>query len=175
MDQIWLRKIVRELAANKSRTALTVLSIAVGLFAVSLTFRTQAILSRNVLDAYAATLPAAIVVQVQPVDPQLAATLRSIPGVRSVQSLQHISARARIGATWRALALWGVDDMTRMQVSRLSPDSGAWPAPRRAMLFERSYMEQVGVQLGASLPIELEDGSQSHLSVAGSARDLGAV
>jgi putative ABC transport system permease protein len=175
MDQIWLRKIVRELAANKSRTALTVLSIAVGLFAVSLTFRTQAILSRNVLGAYAATVPAAIVVQVQPVDPRLAATLRSVPGVRSVQGLQHISARARIGATWRALALWGVDDMTRMQVSRLSPDSGAWPAPRRAMLFERSYIEQVGVKLGASLPIELEDGSQSQLSVAGSARDLGAV
>src|SRR5438034_1318580 len=49
MDQIWWRKIVREIVAQRSRTALTVLSIAVGLFAVSLTFRTQAILSRNVL------------------------------------------------------------------------------------------------------------------------------
>src|SRR5881396_2445431 len=119
MHQVRLRKIVRELAANRSRTALTVLSIAVGLFAVSLTFRTQAILSRNVLDSYTPTVPAAIVVQVLPVDPQLATTIRNVPGVRSVEGLSHISARVKIGATWRALALWGVDDMTRMHVNRL--------------------------------------------------------
>jgi putative ABC transport system permease protein len=175
MDQIWLRKIVRELAANRSRTALTVLSIAVGLFAVSLTFRTQAILSRNVLDSYTPTVPAAIVVQVLPVDPQLATTIRNVPGVRSVEGLSHISARVKIGTTWRALALWGVDDMTRMQVNRLSRGSGAWPAPRHAMLFERSYMDGVGVRIGDSLLIELEDSRQRQLSVAGSAQDLSVI
>src|SRR5689334_18723229 len=107
MDQVWLRKIGRELAAQRSRTALTVLSIAVGLFAVSLTFRTQAILSHNVLDAYATTSPAAIVVQVLPADQQLATTIGRVPGVRSVEGLRHISARVQVGATWRALALWG--------------------------------------------------------------------
>jgi len=76
MDRISLRKIVREITANRSRTALTVLSIAVGLFAVSLTFRTQAILSRNVLNLYSTTIPAAIVVQVRPTDAELATTIR---------------------------------------------------------------------------------------------------
>jgi hypothetical protein len=141
MDRVWLRKIVRELAASKSRTALTILSIAVGLFAVSLAFRTQAILSHNVLEAYSATAPAAIVVQVLPVDSQLAATIRSVSGVRSAEGVRHISARARVGGTWRALALWGIAAMTRMDVNRLSPDSGAWPAPKRAMLLERSFLE----------------------------------
>src|ERR671929_1973 len=116
MDQIWLRKIVHELTSQRSRTALTVLSIAVGLFAVSLTFRTQAILSRNVLDLYATTVPAAIVVQVAPVDPQIATTIRRVPGVRAVEGVSHISARARVGATWRALALRGLDDITGTQV-----------------------------------------------------------
>ena len=175
MDQVWLRKIVRELAANRSRTALTVLSIAVGLFAVSLTFSTQAILSRNVLDSYAPTAPAAIVVQVLPVDPRIARTIRNLPGVRAVEGLNHISARARIGETWRALALWGVDDMTRMRVNRLAPDGGAWPAPRRTMLFERSYMDGAGVRIGDSLLIELEDGRRHQLSVAGSAQDLSVI
>src|SRR5690349_11335835 len=116
MDRIWWRKIVREIAAQRSRTALTVLSIAVGLFAVSLTFRAQAILSRNVLDLYADTLPPAIVVQLVPVDRQIAATIRRVPGVRAVEGVSHISARARIGSTWRALALRGLDDMTSTQV-----------------------------------------------------------
>src|SRR5262249_17345613 len=128
MDRVWLRKIVRELAANKSRTALTILSIAVGLFAVSLAFRTQARLSHNVLEAYSATAPAAIIVQVLPADPQLAATIRNVAGVRSVEGVRHISARARVGGTWRALALWGIADMRHMAVNRLAPDSGAWPA-----------------------------------------------
>jgi putative ABC transport system permease protein len=172
MNQVWLRRILRELAANRSRTALTVLSIAVGLFAVSLTFRTQAILSRNVLDAYSPTIPAAIVVQVLPADPQLAATLRTIPGVRSVEAVSHLSARVQISSTWRALALWGVDDMAHMQANRLAPGDGAWPAPRHAMLFERSYMDGAGVQIGDSLPIELEDGRRHQLAVAGSAQDL---
>ena len=83
MDRVSMRKIVREITANRSRTALTVLSVAVGLFAVSLTFRTQAILSRNVLNLYSTTIPAAIVVQVRPADAELATTIRRVPGVLS--------------------------------------------------------------------------------------------
>ncbi len=175
MQQIWLIKIVREIAAQWSRTALTVLSIAVGLFAVSLTFRTQAILSRNVLDFYTTTTPAAIVVQVLPADRQLAATLRRVPGVRAVEGVQHISTRALIGTTWRALALRGVDDPSNMQVNRLAPTSGAWPAPRRSMLIERSYIESPGLEIGDILPIKLEDGREYQLPVAGSTHDLAVV
>jgi putative ABC transport system permease protein len=175
MDAIWLLKIVREVRANRSRTALTVLSIAVGLFAVSLTFRTQAILSRNILDLYTATAPAAIVVQVQPVDAQVAATIRRIPGVRAVEGVSHISAQAQMGATWRALALRGVGALDDMHVSRLSPDRGAWPAPRHAMLIERSFIESAGVQVGATLPIRLENGRRYQLPVAGSAHDLAVI
>jgi putative ABC transport system permease protein len=175
MDRIWLRKVVREIAANRSRTALTVLSIAVGLFAVSLTFRTQAILSRNVLELYTTTAPAAIVVQVQPADAQLAVNLRRIPGVRAAEGVSHISARARVGATWRALALRGMADMTGMQVNRLAPGSGAWPAPKRTMLIERSYIQSDGVQIGGALPIALEDGRKYQLAVAGSTHDLAVV
>jgi putative ABC transport system permease protein len=175
MDRIWWRKIVREIASQRSRTALTVLSIAVGLFAVSLTFRTYVILSRNVLDLYAATVPPAIVVQLVPADPQVATTLRRIPGVRAVEAVSHISARARIGSTWRALALRGLDDITATEVNRISPESGAWPAPRRAMLIERSYVAAGSVQIGDTLPVELEDGRQYRLPVAGSTHDLGIV
>jgi putative ABC transport system permease protein len=174
MDQTWWRKIVREIVAQRSRTALTVLSIAVGLFAVSLTFRTQAILSRNVLDLYATTVPAAIVVQVLPVDPQITATIGRVPGVRAIEGVSHISARARIGSTWRALALRGLDDITDNKVNRISADSGAWPEPRRTMLLERSYIAD-GAQIGATLPIELETGGQYQLPIAGSAHDLGMV
>lgn len=172
MEQVWLRKVVRELAESKSRTALTVLSIAVGLFAVSLTFRTQAILSRNVLGAYAATTPAAIAVQVQPADPQLAAAIRSIPGVRAVEGVRHIAARVRVGGNWRGLTLTGADDLTRMRVNQLAPAGGAWPPPRRTMLVERSYVEGVGVRAGDAPLIELDDGRQYRLPVAGAAHDL---
>jgi len=174
MDRISLRKIVREIAANRSRTALTVLSIAVGLFAVSLTFRTQAILSRNVLSLYTTTVPAAIVVQVRPVDAELASTIRRVPGVRAVEGVSHISTRARVGGTWRALALQGIGDMPAMEVNRLSAEQGAWPAPRHAMLIERSYL-QSGVQIGESLPIELENGRQYDLPIAGSTHDLAVI
>jgi putative ABC transport system permease protein len=175
LEQIWLRRIVREIIANRSRTALTVLSIAVGLFAVSLTFRTQAILSRNVLDFYPSTVPAAIIAQVQPVDRQLTSTIRRIPGVRAVEGLSHISARVRVGTTWRALALNGVDDISSMQVNRLLPDSGAWPAPKRSMLIERSYLDSAGIQLGDTPAIKLENGQEYQLPVAGSAHDLAVV
>lgn len=172
MERIWLRRILREIIANRSRTALTVLSIAVGLFAVSLTFRTQAILSRNVLDFYPASVPAAIVVQVRPTDRRVANTLARLPGVRAVEGVSHISARARIGATWRALALNGVADLTNMQVNRLAPDGGAWPAPKRALLIERSFLDGSGVQVGETLPIRLEDSQEYQMPVAGSAHDL---
>jgi putative ABC transport system permease protein len=171
LDWIWLRWIVRELAAHTSRTALTVLSIAVGLFAVSLTFRTQAILSHNVLDSYRAAGPAAIVVRVRPADPELAASLQRLPGVRAVEAVRHLSARALVGTEWRALAIYGVDDLGGMQVNRLVPERGAWPPPRRTIALERSYLESAGAQPGQALTVEVDDGRQFRVAVAGVAHD----
>lgn len=172
MDRIWLRKIVRELTGNKSRTALTVLSIAIGLFAVSLTFRTQAILSRNVLDFYASTTPAAIIVQVQSADSRLATMIANIPGVHAAEGQQHLSARARVGSTWRALALYATNNMASMKVNRLAPENGAWPAPNRSLLLERSFMAGNELKIGDSLLIELDDGRRIRMPIAGTAHDL---
>jgi putative ABC transport system permease protein len=175
MEQVWLTKILRELSINRSRTALTVLSIAVGLFAVSLTFRTQAILSRNVLGFYSTSVPAALVIQVAPADPEIAEVLSRVDGVQAVQGVQRISARANINGTWRALALTGIDDMDAIQVNLVTAESGAWPAPDQAMLLEGSYLENAGVQVGDALEIELDDGSRHTLPIAGTAHDLSVI
>lgn len=175
MDRIWLRKIVRELATNRTRTGLTVLSIAVGLFAVSLTFRTQAILARNVLGFYGSTNPAALVVQVAPTDPELGPLLARIDGVQAVEGVRLISARARIAGSWRALALTGVDDLAQMQVNILRPDGGAWPAPRRELLIERSYLDGTTLQAGDTLTIDIDDGREYQLPLAGTAHDLSVI
>jgi putative ABC transport system permease protein len=174
MYHIRFRKIIREIVANRSRTALTVLSIAVGLFAVSLTFRTQAILSNNVLSQYAATTPAAIVAKVLPADAEIASRLRRIPGVQAAVGVSHISARARVGGTWRALALRGAENLAQLPVQQLAAGGGAWPPPARAMTIERSYM-QSGVETGDMLTVALDNGREQQLRVAGGAHDLGVI
>jgi putative ABC transport system permease protein len=170
-----MRKVLRDAWSNKSRTFLVVLSIAIGVFALSLTFRTQALLSSNMLASYAAIDPAEITLTADPFDEQLVKAIRDMPGVRAAEGRNQFQVRVKIGAEWRQLILTAVDDFGQMPVNRLAPAGGAWPPPKHTLALERSYLDAVGGQLGTALTIEAPDGRQYQMPVAGLAHDLTAV
>ncbi len=170
-----LRKVLRDLWSNKSRTFLVVLSIAVGVFALSLTLRTQALLSANMLASYAAIGPAEITLTSDPFDEEFVKAIRSMPGVRAAEGRNQFQVRVRIGTEWRQLILTAVDDYKNMPLNRLLPAGGEWPPPKRTLALERSYLDAVGGRLGVALTIEAPDGRQYHMPLAGLAHDLTAV
>jgi putative ABC transport system permease protein len=134
MISLRIRKILRDLWSDKARTVLVVLSIAVGSFALSLTLRTQALLSSNILAAYAAIAPADVTLTVDPFDQQFVRAIRTMPELSAVDGQAHLDVRIRVGDEWRPMILMAVPDFGAMRVNRLLPAGGAWPCQKpRAM------------------------------------------
>jgi putative ABC transport system permease protein len=169
------RKMLRDLWGDKSRTVLAVLSIAVGIFALSLTLRAQAILARNMLATYAAITPADITLTVQPFDQQLVTAIRRLPDIQAAEGQSHLDVRVRVGGQWRPMILTAIPDFQRMQVNKLQPAGGAWPPPKHTLLLERSYLDVTNASLGTPLLIETPAGQQFQVPIAGLAHDLTAV
>ena len=78
MLNVRTRKVLRDLETSPSRTVLVVLAIAVGIFALSLTLRTQALLSENMIQQYRAINPAEITLTAQPFDTSFVNAIRLI-------------------------------------------------------------------------------------------------
>jgi putative ABC transport system permease protein len=169
------RKVLRDLWSDKARTLLVVLSIAVGVFALSLTLRTRAMLSHNMLTSYAAIAPADASLTISPFDGQLVKAIRRLPGVRSAAGESHLDVRVRVGEHWQQMILIAVPDFQNMQINRLAPAGGAWPPPKRTLLLERSYLDVVGLRIGDDLLIETPGGRQVQMPVTGVAHDLTAA
>ena len=173
MLNVRTRKVLRDLSTSKARTFLVVIAIAVGIFALSLTLRTQALLSANMLEQYRATDPAEITLTSQPFGDEFVKAIRQMPGVRAAEGRYRLQARVKVGSEWRQLIL--VASADTQQVNRLALERGAWPPPRRTLALERSYMDTIGGQLGVPLSIEMPDHNVYQLPVVGLVHDLTAA
>ena len=166
------RNVLRDLWDGKLRTLLVVLSIATGVLALSLSFRTRAIVSHTILHDYAATHPSDIELTTTPFSTEMLATVRGMPGVRTAEGVSRFQTRIKIGSEWRPLFLLALPDFPGMQLNQVTSVNGAWPPPDGTLLLERSQSDVVGLQPGASLLIEAANGEQRTLPLAGLVHDL---
>lgn len=171
------RKVLRDLWNNKSRTALVVLSIAVGVFAIGLISGTQVILSRDLPVAYAAVKPAnASIFTATTFDDDLVETLRNMPELEWAEGRRSVIVRLKVGPDeWKDMQLYAIPDYDDIQIDIVKPVSGAWPPPQHEVLIERASLGMTGAQVGDELVIELPDGKQRTIQVAGLAHDFNQV
>src|SRR5512137_2801766 len=110
-------KILYDLLSNKARSALVVLSIAVGVLSVGLATGAQTILSRELSAGYLATDPAGAKFVTTPFDDDLVDTIQRVPGVRSAEGRRSMVARFQIGPDeWRSVNLFGIPHFDDMRV-----------------------------------------------------------
>jgi putative ABC transport system permease protein len=167
------RKVLRDLWSNKARTILVVLSIAIGVFAVGIIAGTQAILTRDLQASYLAINPPAAILGVSSFDDDLVQTIRRMPGVDEAEGRSTMSVRLNIGPdTWRTLALQAIPDFRDIHVNKITPEQGAWPPPKHAMLVERSSLYLANARVGDSVMVELADGKRRSIGIAGTAHNV---
>src|SRR5690349_8685391 len=98
------RKILGDMWSYKIRTAIVVLSIAVGVFAVGMIAGTQVILTRDMQASYLAIDPPAAILGMSPFDDELVQTIRRMPEIDEADGSSGISVRLSVGPdTWRTL------------------------------------------------------------------------
>jgi putative ABC transport system permease protein len=172
------RKVVRDLWANKTRTLLVLLSIAVGVTAIGMVMVSQIIVDRSLPEAYSAVNPASgTILTLNTFEDELVDTIRALPEVGQAEGRRAVFVRfLTADGEWRNLQLIALPDFENVTINRVKPQAGAFPPPERTMIIERASLDaSLGlgeVQIGDTLIIEPPDGRQREIQVSGTLHDL---
>ncbi len=171
------QKALADLWGNKARTALVVLSIAVGVFAIGMVSGSSVIISRELRAQYALTRPAsATIYTVDAFDDDLVNVVRRMRGVEEAEGRRLLTVRYLAGPDrWRSLQLIALPDYDEIRIHKVNPVAGAWPPPEHAVVVERSSLQALQVHLGQSLLIETPEGKRRQVRIAGVAHDLSQI
>lgn len=156
---IRIRKLVNDLWFNRTRTALVVLTIAIGVLAVGTISRSWVLLSRELTASYLDANPAsAMLVTDKPFDDEVVRAIQKMPEVLEAEGRYNMRVRSSVGAIpcacpgsvaaipcaclgseeWQALDLIVLADYDDLRINKIQLEEGAWPPPSRTMLLERS-------------------------------------
>jgi putative ABC transport system permease protein len=159
---------------NKSRTALVVLSIAVGVFAVGTILNSRTALSENLAQTYAATNPAhAIILTLTPFDEDLIKTVRNMSEIEEADARRSVTVRLQTGPNeWINTQLAAIPDFDDMKVSIVKPESGAWPPGNHEILLERSALGLLKANVGDTVTLKTPSGKNRQVKIAGLTHDM---
>jgi putative ABC transport system permease protein len=130
MGVIW-HKVWFDIWHSKVRTALAVLSIAAGVFAVGTIFGLTDQLYSGLDQAHQAVLPAHLNISLAaPIDRDTALALRKVAGVEGVEPYNEVPVRFKLQPTgrWETGIVTMRDDYERMKYDLLQLKDGTWPA-----------------------------------------------
>jgi putative ABC transport system permease protein len=167
------KKVVRDLAYNRTRTALVVLSIAVGVFAFGTIMAGRIVLQRELRTSFLATNPASAIITTEPFDDDLVDAVRGLPDVAQAQGRRAVPARIQTGPeAWQDTVLYVLPDDGVTEVGIVKPWQGAWPAPDNAVLIERASLAKTRSQLGGTITLQLPGHDARAMPIVGLTHDL---
>jgi putative ABC transport system permease protein len=173
MDSLRLRKILRDLLSNPTRTILVVLSIAIGVFAVGMIAASNETLTSSVTAAYRASSPFDATIYADPFDGELLRAVRAMPEVRAAEGRRVVGGRLKLeSGGWRNIQMVAIADYDNIHVNKLRPVSGAWPPPVGELLLERASLEHVNAHVGDTIIVETPDRRLRRFRIAGLVHDL---
>jgi len=165
-------KVLHDLLSNKKRSALVVLSIAVGVLSVGLATGAQTILSRELSAGYLATDPANAKFTTTPFGDDLVETIRRVPGVRDAEGRRSMAARFQTGPDeWRSVGLFAISDFDDMRANKIHPVEGDWPPRNHEILIEQAAMEIARAHIGDEVVVRMSDGTERRLRLVGTVHD----
>jgi putative ABC transport system permease protein len=165
--------VLHDLVDSRLRTALVVVSIAVGVVSIGVIAGSYVIISQDMSASYAANNPMNIELRAGDFDAAVVDSLAASRGVRQAEGRRVFSARVRVPGTtaWKVLDLVALDDFEDQRINRLSLVEGAPAAAKQQILVERKALEEIDATVGGELEVQLPDGGVRRLSVSGIVQD----
>ncbi len=176
-------KVVRDLAGHKFRTLLVVLSIAVGIFAITVVMGGRGILLREFEAVYDASSPASIVFEVDAADEYVVRAVERVEGVLLAEGRRTLAVRYEKGelpdslasTAWGTLQIRAVPDFERTGIDMTTVETArSWPPGAGELLLERSINQVSAYEPGDVLTAETPAGKRVLLRVAGIVHDINA-
>ncbi len=176
------RKVLSDLSSHKSRTALVVLSIAVGVFAIAVVMGGRGVLLREFDEDYASSQPPDAAYTTSDFGAGQLREVQRQPEVSLAEARRRVSLRFTTSATpadstagWPSINLWALPSFSNMQISRISPEKGAeWPPGPGVVILERSALQADDYKVGDVITVETSAGNRTQLRIGGFAHDINA-
>lgn len=173
MTGVRWRKVRADLLSNKLRSALAILSLAVGTSAVGAMLLAGTTVETSFATSFQETNPPTAVLITDPFTPDLLGDVTDHPAVAEVDGrrLHQAQVRAPDGAA-HSVQLVAMPDLTGNAVGRIAPESGTWPPAPGGLVIERASVAELDVSAGDVVHVEIPGGSIVPLTVVGTASDV---
>ncbi len=171
------RKVWRDLSHNKTRTAIVVMSLAIGVFTVGLLINAESLLSAAFDRQFAAVNPVnATLVIPQGFDLNFLRMIRQMPEIEQADGLHDTTVRLKVGTNqWVNLQISAFPDFNDIRIDKVTPLTGAWPPADGEILFERSSLNLAvmpDLHIGNALTVQINNDKTATLKYAGTAYDF---
>ena len=170
------RKVRADLSSNKLRSALAIVSLAVGTTAVG-----AMVLAGSALDAsFDASLrdanPPSATLATGPFEAALVDDVLAHPSVGQTEGRRtHRTQAAGPDGTLHGVELVAMADFGNNHIARIEPADGTWPPQPGDIVFERASTGELGTDIGGTVTIEVPGGQPIKLQVAGTAFDVSEI
>ena len=173
-------KVFADLWSNKTRTVLVVLSIAVGVFAVGSVATTFQMILADMENDYQDVNPHVAILYTDPFDDEVLNAASRVAGVAEVAGrLSYTTRIADRGGQWHQIVVQAVPPLDEMTVDRLRARNPGEepPSPLRdkELYLERTSVATAGASIGDSITLEVPNGRQQTLRLAGIVHDGSGV
>lgn len=168
----WI-KIFKDIWANRTRSLLVVLSIAVGIAAVGMINSAAYMVERDLNAEFARGNPAQLEIYLSPFQKDLAKAVEGMREVQSADARRVVSAQAEgPKGEWEDIRLNVLADYGSARVNQFTPEAGAAMPRSREILLERRSAEGLGLQVGDTITIKMPGDRRFELKVAGLVHDV---
>lgn len=167
------RKIFSDLWGNRSRSALVIASITVGLFAIGVITLLYIVIAQDMRTAYRSVNPANIYITAGLFDQDLVDRLERMEGVRQAQGIRPLDLRIKLGPNeWKSFHIIAHPNLDEMPINQVRLVEGVWPPQEGEVVLEQYKMDELNARVGSILQVELPSGKLREVKVVGVVQDL---
>lgn len=166
------RKVLRDLWSNKSRTFLVIMSISIGVFAFGGLFTARTLITSSLEVDFEASNPSDIDMTLSDIDDLLVQYVSRQPYVTGVQSYTTRTVDIMVDGVANITELIAFEDINNIQINQVGYEAGAKTLGRNEIILERSFLDDLGVNIGEILTIRTFDDKYFDLRLVGTVHSL---
>ena len=164
------KKVFVDLWGNKSRTALVVLSIAIGVFAVGMVANAYLILDQASTVGYEAVNPTSAFIITSPFGDDLVDAVRNMPEVADAEGRRVRAVRLLLHGRWYNAPL-SAQDYENGRVNLLQSTGGKAIPGDHELLIDQTAVALTDFAIGDVVTVEMSDGRHYDMTIVGTVRD----
>ena len=174
MSSRW-KKVWADFWGNKSRTFLTIFTIAVGVLAVGFNTNLGLYMAESMDGDYLSASPSEATVFAGPLDDDMVKIAREVPGVDAVEGRSSVSANVvRTDDKKVSIQFTAVEDPSHTTLNQLKPALGETSLPPLAdkEIIVDASAKSLGYKPGDTITVELGGGKHRELTLSGYMHDV---